>query len=70
MSLTPLTDRDEIRQSFETTVSNLQDGATAVKRKGSSIKNRKASFGASLSRLGRDIQPLRLLSSPQQSSPE
>jgi hypothetical protein len=33
MSLTPLTDRDEIRRAFETTVSNLKDGATAVKRK-------------------------------------
>jgi hypothetical protein len=33
MNLAPLTDRDEIRQAFEATVSNLKDGAVAVKRK-------------------------------------
>jgi len=33
MSLTPLTGLDEIRQAFEITLSNLKDGAVAVKRK-------------------------------------
>jgi len=33
VSLTPLTDRDEIRQAFDITVSNLKDGAFAVNRK-------------------------------------
>ncbi len=33
MSLMPLTDREEIRQAFETAISNLQTDAITVTRK-------------------------------------
>lgn len=33
MSLIPLTDREEIRQAFETAISNLETDATVVTRK-------------------------------------